>query len=544
MQKHFAVADADKVADRLEAMTDVLVVGGGLAGGWAATAAARGGASVVLVDKGYFGTSGVTATAGPGHWWVPPDPSKRAAAIEDRMGRAFGLADSRWMARILDTTWRTLPTLSPYYDFPKDATGEVHYRGLRGPEYLRALRKQAEDAGVVILDQSPALQLLLHRDGSVAGATGVQRQVGSGRIWVIRAGAVILATGGCAFRSRLLGSHNNTGDGYLMGVEAGAELSGMEFSNYHTVALAESSQTRSASYSFADFFDAEGNLLPTQGRTDYTRVLARALLRGPVYATLARTPLDLREIVSHIQPAFVATFRRRGIDPYTEKFEITLHGEGTVRGIGGLRIVDDACQTAVPGLFAAGDAASRELIAGATSGGGNQNSAWALSSGLWSGQEAAARARRTGPRATEPATEVGQAGLRPAKSPKSATAADARALVQIVKDELLPYDKVMFRCGDRLRDSLARLDQAWDDVRDHLAGEGTAAVAAREAAALVASARWSYGAAAARKESRGMHQREDCPDSDPRLARRQLVGGLDRVWTRFEGDAERTWVQP
>jgi glycine/D-amino acid oxidase-like deaminating enzyme len=89
MQKHFAVADADKVADRLEAITDVLVVGGGLAGGWAATAAARGGASVVLVDKGYFGTSGVTATAGPGHWWVPPDPSKRAAAIEDRMGRAF-----------------------------------------------------------------------------------------------------------------------------------------------------------------------------------------------------------------------------------------------------------------------------------------------------------------------------------------------------------------------------------------------------------------------------------------------------------------------
>jgi glycine/D-amino acid oxidase-like deaminating enzyme len=49
-----------------ELSTDVLVVGGGLAGGWAATAAARAGASVILVDKGYFGTSGVTATAGPG----------------------------------------------------------------------------------------------------------------------------------------------------------------------------------------------------------------------------------------------------------------------------------------------------------------------------------------------------------------------------------------------------------------------------------------------------------------------------------------------
>ncbi len=47
--------------------TDVLVIGGGLAGAWAAIGAVRSGASVVLVDKGYFGASGVTATAGPGH---------------------------------------------------------------------------------------------------------------------------------------------------------------------------------------------------------------------------------------------------------------------------------------------------------------------------------------------------------------------------------------------------------------------------------------------------------------------------------------------
>jgi hypothetical protein len=43
---------------------DVLVIGGGLAGGWAATAAVRAGARVVLLDKRYFGTSGVTATGG------------------------------------------------------------------------------------------------------------------------------------------------------------------------------------------------------------------------------------------------------------------------------------------------------------------------------------------------------------------------------------------------------------------------------------------------------------------------------------------------
>jgi hypothetical protein len=39
-----------------------------------------------------------------------------------------------------------------------------------------------------------------------------------------------------------------------------------------------------------------------------------------------------------------------------------------------------------------------------------------------------------------------------------------------------------------------------------------------------------------------MHQRDDFPQSQPRFARRLVVGGLDRVWGRFEGDPERAWV--
>lgn len=45
---------------------DVLVLGGGPAGTWAAVTAARDGASVVLADKGYCGTSGATASVD--HW--------------------------------------------------------------------------------------------------------------------------------------------------------------------------------------------------------------------------------------------------------------------------------------------------------------------------------------------------------------------------------------------------------------------------------------------------------------------------------------------
>jgi succinate dehydrogenase/fumarate reductase flavoprotein subunit len=58
--------------------------------------------------------------------------------------------------------------------------------------------------------------------------------------------------------SYLLGSANLNGDGLLMAAEAGASLSGMEFSAYHTVAPAHTTMTRSMSYAFATYSDASG----------------------------------------------------------------------------------------------------------------------------------------------------------------------------------------------------------------------------------------------------------------------------------------------
>jgi succinate dehydrogenase/fumarate reductase flavoprotein subunit len=510
------------VAEETGIVADVLVVGGGLAGTWAATAAARAGARVVLAEKGYCGTSGVTATAGPGHWWVPPDPALRAAAVARRAEAGLGLADPHWMHRILHTTWETLPTLAGHYAFPRDGAGQIQYRALRGPEYLRAMRTVAEQAGVSILDHTPALELLRHDDGSVAGARLWRRR--SGAALTVRAAAVVLATGGCAFRSHLLGSANLTGDGLLMGVEAGAMLSGMEFTGYATVAPARTTMTRSMAYAFADYFDAAGRPIPVRSGPDVVRDVAAALLRGTVFCSLARMPADIRAALPRISPNVQLVFDRLGIDPFTERFEVTVHPEGTVRGTGGLCIADAGCQTHVAGLFAAGDVATREPVAGAISGGGAQNSAWALSSGLWAGQAAAARAAALGVRGDAPATGAGTIRRR-------AGGVAPEAVVGAVRREMLDLGRTLFRTESALRGSLARLDTAWDGIE---AGIETAAdpLRAREAAALAACGRWSWSAALARTESRGLHQRLDYPGSDPQQAHRLIVGGLRETWVR------------
>ena len=80
---------------------DVLVIGGGPAGTWAAISAARNGASVILADKGFCGTSGATAPSGTGVWYVDPDPAKRVLVAGTYNGHPVNAAAAIATLRIL-----------------------------------------------------------------------------------------------------------------------------------------------------------------------------------------------------------------------------------------------------------------------------------------------------------------------------------------------------------------------------------------------------------------------------------------------------------
>src|SRR3989442_4834628 len=98
---------------------DVLVIGGGPAGTWAAISAAEQGARVVLADKGFCGTSGATAAAGTGVWYVDPEPALREAAMANREKLGGHLQDRRWMARVLDRTYEQSNRLADWgYPYP------------------------------------------------------------------------------------------------------------------------------------------------------------------------------------------------------------------------------------------------------------------------------------------------------------------------------------------------------------------------------------------------------------------------------------------
>jgi succinate dehydrogenase/fumarate reductase flavoprotein subunit len=520
--------------------TDVLVIGGGPAGCWAAISAAEAGASVVLADKGYCGTTGATASAGVGVWYIEPEEEAREKAIQSREALGGWLVDRRWMHRVLDETYARVGQLADWgYPFHPDDQGRQSRRTLDGPEYMRRMRRQVVRARVRILDHSPALELLQDRSGALAGARGVRNQHGDS--WTVSARAVVIATGGCAFQSGGLGCNVLTGDGHLMAAELGAEFSGMEFSNAYAISPTFSSVTKTAFYRYATFYTEDG-ILEGAGAQRGRSIIARELLSRPVYARLDRAPQDIWRDLRSGQPNFFLPFDREKIDPFTQKFPVTMRLEGTVRGTGGLRVVDENCSTTVPGLFAAGDASTRELICGGFTGGGSHNAAWAISSGSWSGRAAGhfAMSARIGETRTAHVGELrpaGGAGIRPCGPiEKSFT---PRELTEAVQAEVIPCDRNLFRTEEGMSASLERLDDLWTRARSGLQVESesrptVATVRAREAVAMVAHARWMYSVGRLRTETRGMHKRIDHPELDPAQQYRQLVGGLDRVWTGLD----------
>lgn len=515
--------------DPLRRDVDVVVVGGGPAGAWAALHASETGARVLLVDKGYCGTSGAAASSGSG-MWVLPDDGARENEIAQRLAQGEGLSEATWMARVLEHTPVAMSRLGSVgrYPFPRDESGRPVATGVQGPEYLRRMRAWLRRVGVEVVDHAPALSLLRADDEVVVGVRGVFRRAGGA--YEIHAGAVVLVTGGCGLLGGALGTHTNTGDGHLMAVEAGADLSGMEFSNAYSLSLRGASVTKSAYFQYAHFYRADGTRLEGSGARPARALVADALATGAVYAQLERADEVTAQRMRLAQPNFFLPFDRSRIDPFAERFEVTLLAEGTVRGTGGVRLGDDDCGTGIAGLYVAGDVATREPICGAVTGGGALNASWAICSGAWAGAAAGRHALREARRAPRGAGEVtGVAG-----DPERVDGVRALA-----RRQLVPLEVNHRRSGQGLTRSLGLLDAAWRDqvvplppVVSNDPAEARAVLRAREVAALVAVGRWMYRSALLREESRGMARRVDHARPDPRFAHRILAGGTDAPWVR------------
>jgi succinate dehydrogenase/fumarate reductase flavoprotein subunit len=241
--------------------TDVLVLGGGVAGCFAAISAARKGARVVIVEKGATIRSGAGG-AGCDHWIHTPNPCSKITAeelvayeLESSGGYCNGL--SRYIAaresydtllelekmgaKIRDTEnefkgadFRDEKTK---FLFAYDYENKIHFR-VWGTTFKPALHKECKRVGVKIYDRTMATSLLTgegKQGGRVVGATGFN--VRTGEFILFKAKATINCLSrhqrNFVFSSELRGLSsfrppNIAGDGHAMAWRAGAAFTIME----------------------------------------------------------------------------------------------------------------------------------------------------------------------------------------------------------------------------------------------------------------------------------------------------------------------------
>lgn len=317
-----------RFGEEREIETDVLVVGGGIAGCWAAISAAREGLKVALVEKGDVVRSGA---GGPGcdHWCNAPanplsnvDPDEWAKHMADRpYSNGIGiqiqcredwdtlLEMEQMGGKIRDTEGEyqgargrdeaTKLMISPRYtkthsyvlDYekigppkPDDVLNNVVIR-VWGTTFKPALKKECKRLGVDIYDRVMSTALLTEngvQGGRVVGAMGFNNR--TGEFMIFKAKATILSTAGggsmwllstelCGYSNMM--SRTSTGDGTAMAWNAGAELTKMEASGILRIATGMKHKWYSgagdASYENVPLVDANGKRLPLpiQGWEDW-----------------------------------------------------------------------------------------------------------------------------------------------------------------------------------------------------------------------------------------------------------------------------------
>jgi L-aspartate oxidase len=370
----------------------------------------------------------------------------------------------------------------------------VHARGdASGREILRAVIAAVRRApSITVLEGVSALRLAM-RDGAVAGVL-MQGPDGPS---LIATGQVVMATGGIGgLYAHSTNPSGATGGGLVMAARAGAQLADLEFVQFHPTALdigrdpmpLVSEAVRGEGAHLVDetghrFMELAkpGWRAELEPRDVVSRAVWRHMMAGHQVFLDAAGAMGARFTARF--PTIAAVCRGNGIDPDVSKIPVRPAAHYHMGGIA----VDSEGRSSVPGLWAAGEAASTGLH------GANRLASNSL-------LEAAVTGRAV-------AQSLAGCAQQPARAPapvEMPRPADASA----VRPILSQYAGV-------LRDR-AGLEAAAAALLDLADAGGPAADPACLALMMVQ-------AMLRRQESRGGHWRTDYPSPSPAFARRMTL---------------------
>lgn len=516
---------------------DVLVVGGGVAGLVAAWQARLAGADTRLLALGTGGSGwlqGVNVALGHADSRDSPD-----VHAEDLLREGCGVNDPALVRQTVEAArdaFFALQELGVGFAetggryLQRHASGSTYPRccyvpGMMwGPKTAKVLRRALTDLGVV--QDRLRLVRVVADNGRVEGAVAVDPR--SGEACLVRAPAVVLASGGVGgLYPRSTYPSDVTGSSYAIAHHAGARLADMEFIQFEP--LVGFNPPRIRGYVFpttlfgdgAVLRDRNGKRFLLDGRPQGEAGIGKEELvsRMAAMRRLGRTLdaggvlLDATDVPAATLQAYPWLSRfaaKQGIDLEREAVEVWPAAHTCLGGI----LVDRQRQSAVEGLFAAGEAAAGIHGAGRLAGGSGTD---VIAGGYLAGRSAAACAGRTSG-AAGPDRLARHAGrMLDFEASHALRATRDLQAIQARAAEILGEAAGIERSGEALergRDEIVRLYEAIRPCGPLPAASPRLAVADR---VLVTG--MILDAACRRRESRGTHLREDFPAADPAMGR-------------------------
>jgi L-aspartate oxidase len=505
---------------------DFIVVGAGITGVRAAIELSRHG-SVLCLAKRELTESNTQYAQGGIAVALGPDDSPELH-LRDTVAAGAGLVNED-AARVLvtDGPARVLELLQWDVRFDRDARGQLaftregahscnrvlHANGdSTGREIGRALHHHAGNLASIHFGEFGFTRDLLLQDGRVVGVEILQED---GRTQAVTARAVLLATGGAGV---VFANTTNpdvaTADGAAMAWRSGAELSDMEFLQFHPTALYLPGAPR---FLLSEALRGEGAYLRNNAGERFMPryhelaelaprdVVARAIHRELQTSTAAEPTVYLD--VTHLDgekfkarfPLIYQTCLRYGLDITRQRIPVR---PAAHYAMGGVRTGLDG-RASLPGLYAAGEAACTGVH------GANRLASNSLLEGLVFGVRAAhAMAAESAPGRLGPAKTAASCDL--------CGEGDDEQL-RLETRQLMENNVGIVRDAGGLSAAVARLQQI------RLALPPASNRRRAETRNIVESGLAIARAALARTESRGGHYRSDYPAKDDAHFRKHSV---------------------
>jgi succinate dehydrogenase/fumarate reductase flavoprotein subunit len=369
---------------------------------------------------------------------------------------------------------------------------------------------------------------LLHarkRPEVIVGGLGFHLE--TGELTAICAKATILTCGGQSYKSNYAFQKMVTGDGHIMALEAGAELSNYEFSDHHLSYAGFDTTGMNVLQGLGGIFvNRHGDSFmekydPEHGSRANLNTISAAMAmevkegRGPIYLDFSRYTLESIELIKRVLPILYLAFLRGGLirgDQIVPKLEWVSVNCGNVGFGGGVRI-NLSCESSLEGLFAAGDATSGP--ASGVEGFCAYAIPFATTSGARAGYSAAAYVQKRKRTYAFDPFEMRRQTNQLLEPLLRRHGDEPEVLTLRVQEIILPMEMYLLRHGDRLLRGIREVEDLKRNLLPYVKAHDSHYLRmAVEAKNILLSAECFLKAALMREESRGSHLREDFPFTD------------------------------